>query len=605
MTKKSKFDYDEWWAKYGLSPTASSKEKDLWWGQELEYWNTGRFGLTGAHYFALTQATVKDARGYKKRPIWRDIDELIYEGYEEAKRTNNDLFITKRREVGLSLVFGGIIPVYIALTRPGSTSLITSADKQRLEELFKNKTRVVFDALDDYIRPGVISTRQQGYLHLGQKNQTTGAISGLDSQIVTKETVDTPTAFEAYRAAHVFIDESMLHPKADQVYKSAQASVKSGFIKIAPIVIGGSAGESTSVGQKLAMNLWNNAENLNILTLFLPGNKGIMEAPELDDSGKETGRILNFCPNGWSDEKAATEWIMKTREKLDKIDDKSFLNSFIKQYPLEIQEVFSFSAEGNLPKHIIDKLNTQERIILSSKPPIDSSILYRDVEGILQRRPDNSSKMKFLHSPEPGHTYIAGIDPIPFISKNMGDGSKQAIVIKDLDLNRYVAHYAERDSDPDAIVDNMIILQEYYNNAVAMIEVNRGGVVLDKYKQLGKLDLLAKKPIFLGKNFSKSDGSYGYYKNDHSSERGNTYLIEYLNKHSDEVWFLEFIEEAKNYLVDNTDLIDAVVACELLHKNIVERHKSNVKKYTPTEKEIPMLELVNGRYQRVWKKVRI
>jgi hypothetical protein len=187
----------------------------------------------------------------------------------------------------------------------------------------------------------------------------------------------------------------------------------------------------------------------------------------------------------------------------------------------------------------------------------------------------------------------------------MGDGSKQGIVIKDIDLNRYVAHYAERDSDPDQIVNNMIMLQEYYNNAVAMIEINRGGVVLEKYKQLDKLGLLAKKPIYLGKNFSKSDGSYGYYKNDHSSERGNTYLIEYLNKHSEEVWFLEFIEEAKNYLVENTDLIDAVVACELLHRNMVERYKLQEKKYTPTEKEIPMLEYVNGRYQRVWKKVKI
>jgi hypothetical protein len=381
--------------------------------------------------------------------------------------------------------------------------------------------------------------------------------------------------------------------------------VKSGFVKIAPIIIGGSAGESTSVGQKLAMNLWNNAENLNILTLFLPGNKGIMEAPELDEEGKETGKILNFCPNGWSDEKAATEWILKTREKLDKIEDKSFLNSFIKQYPLDIQEVFSFSAEGNLPKHIIDKLNTQERIILGARPPIDSAILYHDVNGNLERRPDLRSRMKFLHSPEPGHTYIAGIDPIPFVSKNMGDGSKQAIVIKDIDTNRYVAHYTERDSDPDAIVDNMIMLQEYYNNAVAMIEINRGGVVLDRYKQLNKLHLLAKKPIFLGKGFSKSDGSYGYYKSDQTSERGNTYLIEYLSKHTDEIWFLEFIEEAKNYLVENTDLIDGVVACEILHKNIVEKYKKSVDKFTAVEKEIPMLELVNGRYQRVWKKVKI
>jgi hypothetical protein len=168
-----------------------------------------------------------------------------------------------------------------------------------------------------------------------------------------------------------------------------------------------------------------------------------------------------------------------------------------------------------------------------------------------------------------------------------------------------VAHYTERDSDPDAIVDNMIMLQEYYNNAVAMIEINRGGVVLDRYKQLNKLHLLAKKPIFLGKGFSKSDGSYGYYKSDQTSERGNTYLIEYLSKHTDEIWFLEFIEEAKNYLVENTDLIDGVVACEILHKNIVEKYKKSVDKFTAVEKEIPMLELVNGRYQRVWKKVKI
>jgi hypothetical protein len=38
---------------------------------------------------------------------------------------------------------------------------------------------------------------------------------------------------------------------------------------------------------------------------------------------------------------------------------------------------------------------------------------------------------------------------------------------------------------------------------------------------------------------------------------------------------------------------------------MVERYKLQEKKYTPTEKEIPMLEYVNGRYQRVWKKVKI
>lgn len=605
MSKKSRFVYEDWYAKYGLSPNASTKEKDYWWEKEREeFWREGRFGLTGPHYFALTQGWVKDARGFKKRPVWRDVDELIYEGYMDARRTFHDLFVTKRREVGLSFIFGGIIPMWIAMTNPGSTSLITSADKKRLEALFKDKSRVVYDEFDPYAKPGIVSTRQEGYLHLGRRDAKTGKISGLDSQIITKETVDVPTAFEAYRAMHVFIDECMLHPKADKVYKSAQASTKSGFVKVAPIVIGGSAGEATSIGQKLARTLWDNAEALKILTLFLPGNMGIMEAPELDIDGKETGNLLNFCPNGHSDQKAATEWIMKTREVLDRLEDKSYLNSFIKQYPLEIQEVFSVSGQGAFPKIIMDKLDTQERIILSTRPPIERCVLFRSMDGMVQKKPVSDGLIRILENPQPDHTYIAGIDPIPFNSKNMGDGSNQAIAIKDIDTNRYVAFYAERDSDPDEIVDNMILLQEYFNNAVAMIEINRGGVVKQKYKDNGKLHLLAKKPVLLGKGFFKDDDSYGYYKNDVTAERGNHYLVDYLKQYSEDLWFLEVIQELKNYLIENTDFADAMVACEILHKNIIKRFEKSKPQET-VEKSIPMLKFVNGRYIRVWEKVRI
>jgi hypothetical protein len=602
--KASKFVYEEWFSKHGLNPNATSKEKELWWGKEKEYWVEGRFGLVGPHYYSLTQGFVKDARGFKKRPIWRDIDDLIYNGYLEAKNTNHDLFVTKRREVGLSFIFGGIIPMWVAMTNPGSTSLITSADKKRLEALFKDKLRVVYDEFDDFAKPGIVSTRQEGYLHLGRRDTKTGKVTGLDSQIITKETVETPTAFEAYRAMHIFIDECMLHPKADKVYKSAQASTKSGFVKVAPIVIGGSAGEATSIGQKLAKTLWDNAEALKILTLFLPGNQGIMEAPELDKNGKETGKILNFCPNGHSDEKGATDWIMQTRDTLDKLEDKSYLNSFIKQYPLDIQEVFSVSGQGAFPKHIMTKLDNQERIILSTRPPVERSYLNRNFEGDIVKRADLTSAMRFLENPNPEHTYIAGIDPIPFNSKNMGDGSNQAIVIKDIDTNRYVAYYSERDSDPDLIVNNMILMQEYYNNAIAMIEINRGGVVKQKYKDAGKLHLLAKKPIFLGKGFWKDDDSIGYYKNDITAERGNSYLIDYLNNYCEDIWFLDIIIELKNYLIENTDLADAMVATEILHKNLVKKFEQK-KPEILQSKQIPMLEYQNGRYIRVWKTVKL
>jgi len=602
--KSSKFVYEDWAAKHLISPHATRKEKDIWWNTEMEFWRTGRFGLTGAQYFFLSQATIKEATGLRIKPIWRDLDDLIYQSYDEARNTYWDLMVTKRREAGLSLTFGGVIPVWISLTNPGSTSLLTSADKTRLEEMFKDKTRVIYDGLDDYIRPSVISTRQSGYLHMGQLDQKTGAISGLDSKIITRDTVDSPQSLEAFRAMHIFLDEFFLHPKADVVYRSAQASTKKGFMKVAPIVMGGSAGESSVIGQKKGAELWRNAETIKMLTVFLPGWMGITAAPELDGRGKETGKIINFCPNGWSDEKIATEWILRTRDNLNKLEDKSFLDSFIKQYPLDIQEVFSANAKGALPADVMAKLNEQERIILGSPPPIEKCNLSRDVNEKLQVSPVQNGKILILERFNPLHKYICGMDPIPFVSSKLNDGSDNCIVVKNLDTNRYVAIYKERALDPDIIMHNNILLQDYYGKAKVMIEVNRGGVILDHYKQRNRLDLLAQRPSLLGKVFVSGERSFGWYKNDHTGERANSYIIDYLRKYWDSVYFMEIIEEAKLYLVDNTDIVDAMVSAEIYHRQIIEKGKRDTGPELEVKK-IPFIEMVDGRAVRVWKEIRV
>jgi hypothetical protein len=602
--KSSKFVYEDWAAKHLISPHATRKEKDIWWNTEMEFWRTGRFGLTGAQYFFLSQATIKEATGLRIKPIWRDLDDLIYQSYDEARNTYWDLMVTKRREAGLSLTFGGVIPVWISLTNPGSTSLLTSADKTRLEEMFKDKTRVIYDGLDDYIRPSVISTRQSGYLHMGQLDQKTGAISGLDSKIITRDTVDSPQSLEAFRAMHIFLDEFFLHPKADVVYRSAQASTKKGFMKVAPIVMGGSAGESSVIGQKKGAELWRNAETIKMLTVFLPGWMGITAAPEIDSKGKETGKIINFCPNGWSDEKIATEWILRTRDNLNKLEDKSFLDSFIKQYPLDIQEVFSANAKGALPADVMAKLNEQERIILGSPPPIEKCNLSRDVNEKLQVTPIQNGKILILERYNPLHKYICGMDPIPFVSSKLNDGSDNCIVVKNIDTNRYVAFYKERALDPDIIMHNNILLQDYYGKAKVMIEVNRGGVILDHYKQRNRLDLLAPRPSLLGKVFISGERTFGWYKNDHTGERANSYIIDYFRKYWDSVYFMDIIEEAKLYLVDNTDIVDAMVSAEIYHRQIIEKGKRDTGPELEVKK-IPFIEMVDGRAVRVWKEIRV
>ena len=601
----SKFEYEKWWSKYCLSENATTKEKNLWWEKEREqYWLEGRFGLAPAHYFMLTQATIKTATGTRIRPVWRDLDDLIYGSYHEAKNTFWDLMVTKRREAGLSLTFGGVIPIWIAFTNPGSTSLLTSADKTRLEEMYKDKLRVVFDGIDSYYRPGIISTRQTGYLHMGKLDKATGEISGLDSKIVTRDTVEQPTSLEAFRAMHVFLDEFFLHPYADKVYRSAQASTKDGFIKVAPIVMGGSAGESSVEGQKKGAELWKNAEIIKMLTVFLPGWMGIQKAPELDERGRETGKILNFCPNGHSDEKAATEWVMKTRENLDKLEDKKYLESFIKQYPLTIQEVFTANSKGALPQDVMSKLVERERILLGNPPPIERCDLIKSVDGKIEVKPNQKGKILMLERYNPEHNYIAGMDPIPFVSNKLNDGSDNCTAIKDTDTGRYVAIYKERALDPDVIMHNTILMQDYFGKAKVNIEVNRGGVILDQYRQLNRQDLLAYRPTLLGKAFNAGDRTYGWYKGDETGQRGNALIIDYLRKFWMEIYFQEIIDEAKNYLVDNTDIIDAMVSCEIQHKQILEKNKRD-RGPELVAKKIPTIQMVNGKAVKVWVEVKL
>jgi hypothetical protein len=470
--------------------------------------------------------------------------------------------------------------------------------------MYKDKLRVVFDGIDAYYRPGIISTRQTGYLHMGKLDKATGEISGLDSKIVTRDTVEQPTSLEAFRAMHVFLDEFFLHPYADKVYRSAQASTKDGFVKVAPIVMGGSAGESSVEGQKKGAELWKNAEIIKMLTVFLPGWMGIQQAPELDSRGRETGKILNFCPNGHSDEDAATGWIMQTRENLEKLEDKKYLESFIKQYPLSIQEVFTSNAKGALPQDVMAKLAERERILLGNPAPIERCDLVMDLDGKIQVRPSKNGKILMLERFNPDHKYIAGMDPIPFVSSKLNDGSDNCTSVKDLDTDRYVAIYKERALDPDIIMHNTILLQDYYGKAKVNVEVNRGGVILDQYKHQNRLDLLAFRPTLLGKAFNNGDRTYGWYKNDQTGERGNAFIIDYLRKFWDEIYFLEIIEEAKNYLVDNTDILDSMVSTEIQHRQILERNKRD-RGPELVAKKIPVMQMINGKATRVWVEVKL
>lgn len=576
------------------------REVNIFLEEEHRRWKEGFESLTGAHYFFLTQCKIKNAEGEEIRPFWRDVDELIFAKYDDAVKERKDILYAKRREVGLTTIFGGVVPIWSAIVHPGSDNLITSADKDRIKNLFAEKTSVIYDNLDPYIKPARAGVRQEGYMKFAKKDTRTGEYSGLKSSIVSKETVKKPSAFEAYRAKTGFIDEFFLHPRASEVLSSMQSCVKAGFKKLAPIVLGGSCGISSMDGLKAGIKLWSDSEFLKIITVFIPGWMGISEAIEYDENGNETDKIVNFCPNGYSDQKAATAWILRTREILGKAQDKSRFRRFVREYPLTIDELFSISGDGVFQQYpeIPKAIDIQKIYLLNNRPPIMTYHLHRNHSGKVEAESHPEGKFVMLEKAQPGLTYLSGSDPIPFNTENIEQGSDYANVIKKPLANTYVAYYKERNLDSDHVIKNCILLQDHYNSAKTLFEVNRGGVAKKTYKDLGRVDLLAKRPEALGIQFVDKNEAYGYYKTGHTAERGVQLLIQYLLKHTDKIYFREILDELNHFLVGNTDLLDAIIACEFQDANIIELNK----KYIPrtTRKQFAVWEMQNGIKQQVW-----
>ncbi len=602
---KPKFIYQDWYPKHGLDPNSTPKEVKTWLEKEKEFWIGGRFGLTGPHYFFLTQCTYTDGgTGEILRPLWRDVDDELFGTYDESVNNDHDMLVLKRRELGFTLIFGACLPLWHCFTKSNITVLGTSSDKTKLENMYVDKIFPMYQNFDPLLKPALAyRDKNNSMLHFGKMDQKTGEVGGLNTKYSAMETVKNPKAFEAFRSPYIVADEIFINPKIDQVFRSGQASTRRGFRKIGTFVMGGSAGETTADGMKASSVIWQNAEDLKVNTIFIPGTKGILEAPEYGPDGKEIpGKYLNFCPNGYSNETAALEWIMRTREQLDKIDDKKFLNTFVKQYPLTVQEVLQVDGAGSLPKDLLEKVNVRERIIVSSKPAIVRCSLTRDQEGKIKIVANDQGRVRILQNPIEDRKYIAGIDPIPFNTDQIHKGSQQVMVLKDRDLQRYVAWMSDRGSDPEPIVKEQIMLQELFNGAKAMLEINRGSSTRDVYKNEQKLALLATRPTLLGKGFMQGEGSIGFYKANSGfiDEHLNKFWLAYLHKYMDEIYFQEFLADAKNWPDENCDIVDAMQACELYDQQLVKVYQRANPHTTKRVRETRMIVWENGRAVVKW-----
>lgn len=558
----------------------SHLEKRRYYEKEVERWRDGHLGMTGFQYFYLSQWMVFDISTKKAiHPLWFEDDEdLIFTPIEHAFKKRYDLVACKKRRAHWSSVEAAL-GVWQSLIEMGSSTGYTSADLDRVAGFFKKNIEYGLKRLREALPADIFNfdykvisgkTTNQARIWDG-KGEEVSYIDGF-------ETVRDPFAFEGGTYGLILLDEIALHGKITEVWGSADASRLDGQYRSGLVFAGGTAGNITVEARKLFKQKVEDASDpaSRIITTFILG----MHANTFIQG--VNGEKIPTTINGYTDHKRVTEWIEKERERLWKKggDMKDYWHHYY-AYPLSNDEIFMATDESKLPEDIKVLFAKQSRAInqrIKDSKSNKEDFIKVGVISLRGERAEFNEKAngcwKILEYPQSGHKYIMGTDPIPAESAAK-DGSMYKSVIKDETTHQVVAIYEKRIDDAKTLLSDTIAGQIFYNNAMNMMEMDKGAAFLSLYGEWNKLNLMADSPYSLGVKFTKLSKGKGF-KALAFGDLGDDFVLSYFREHYDKIWFLDIIEEGLKWGTGvNMDLKDAMRACEIFHKNNQAKENKN------------------------------
>ena len=582
----------------------SDYEEKKYWAQQKKYWVEGYSeDVNGMLYFYAQEIVLKDRiRGAMYYPTVRDADVLISQKFKETMDAGYAMFFLKARGIGFSS-WGMNLPFYFARVFPNSKSIITSKDKSTLSTLFTDKTMIAYEEMNPKLKPDLINknqTKNDAYLKIGMKyiNQY-GEEKYAESELSFRDTQESPkaaTAFSGSGAMYGFADEAPLMPRLMQFYPSAIECFTDHSINriVGGLIMGGTAEATISPEDiRRIQDIYTNSEALRIKTLFLPATYG------------------KYMINGHSNHEKAREEILKRREELSKLDDKSQLTAYIKNNPLEIEDIFDFAGGGLFDEYTVEKVNAQLRELPKVKQEMKPVCHKINVSATtIVAEPVKESSIQILEHPKEGVDYIIGGDTImtsDLTSASSSNSKYAAIVTKGVDPQGEiqfapVASYLERPRSIEHANIQLMSLAKYYNKygrCKIMCELNAGA---ENLLQMLINEGLSKM-IMLRKDLNKSGwvdrSKPWFYRADiilrWQIEAANIYF----KKYSHMVYFRELLVDATKGANDNTDILDAFMAA-LYGWGSGDILNSKVQAKVPRKIQMVKYEMQNGVMKPVW-----
>jgi hypothetical protein len=540
-------------------------DRQKYWAKEKKRWIDGYSeDINGMLYFYATQCILKDRITAKLYyPTVRDADVLIFKNIEEGYKQGKAPFIIKGRGVGFSSI-GMNLPFYFWKTNPGATCVATSKDKGTLATLFTEKTMIAYDEMHPDIKPDLVRKNQtlsESYLKTGSNyldhNNKVKYAESIFLCRDTQESEKAATKFSGAGSIYGFADEAPLMPRVFSFFNSAIEIFKDhSQNKITGLLLMGGTVEDTIPRDAIVRlrDIWNKADYMQILPFFIDATYG------------------KHLVNGHSNREKAREEILRRRDELDKLEDKTALNAYIKNNPLEISEIFNMADGAMFDEYTIQVVKNQINDIgtTTSKIIVPVSIVKREDSFICN--PESKSGIKILEHPKPNVEYVFGLDSImtsELSSTNTGVSDYSFTGMKGIDPSSDlqfcpVALYKERPKTIYQAHETAIRLFQYYNkygkakvtgelNAAAEIFISMAISEGLKNSLIKRRDLSDKGYVDVKK--------FWFYRNDKIKEWQVEAANIYLKKYGHMVWFIDYLNDAMKGENDNKDALDSLMAC--------------------------------------------
>lgn len=579
----------------------SDYERQKYWAGEKKKWIEGVDHLTGTHYHYLKEQKIKDrVSGKTIRPLGRESDMLIHEEVRDCMKDKQPSAMVKCRGIGLSTL-GGSLTNYFMRVKPGSTSLITSADQPRIAKLYTDKIKVTNINYHPDIRYRVSqfnATQSRTYLQLEVKHLNEVKEQEVSySDVFCNQTNDSDSAassFSGTGAAFGFYDEIALNKRRKALLQSSMECYRNqltgeldGFLLCGGTVEDTLTNEDLLEFQKLVLD----AEAYNMRVLFIP-------------------YWWRFADeNGYVDQKKGEEWWNKEEERLSKLEDTSHLRAFMKNNPRSLDDIFNLAKGSYFEEDIMNKISMQLDMVRKDPKIQEVPHTITVIGDKIEVKAESKGKILILEHVKEGVDYIETIDGVASGKKSAEDSTSKvaSLIWKLFDPDGFsycpVALYYEK---PNAVIDSYIYsvnMGHYYNKFgnFKKIAAEGNAGTSDHFSTFLETEGLAKWIMFRkdlsGKGNSNTKKFFQYVTDDvrvWQIKQMNIFLSKYIQNIRMKSVLIDWLKGSN----ENADIRDSSLMFPVYTGANFDRL---VKKPVAKVRKRPSIVIKDGKSIRVWK----